>query len=292
MKRACFVSLHQGHRAALSRVGVLRNYLCHVGEHQGLAVTAGPAPSNSEASCEPRPAPVSFSKVKLSPKRTLPGDAGRAGQRLQSPLLYLGVWNRVGAQRNALCCYKAGGSSTGSREGIQLLTQQQPLKPEAPCPLQAFRSERWGTAASWSAGSWCNNVRPGQKWGRACWRCPPSSATAGLSFDSSMTRPCLSTLNRGRHLCPLRVCPGQPGRPALLPVRARRLGRRRQDPPRGLCPVVDTEHSLLGPLPAPGDCQVPVDGPEAETEAEGPHGALRQPDAPEQAEGPGGSGPV
>lgn len=157
MKRACFVSLHQGHRAALSRVGVLRNYLCPVGEHQGLAVTAGPAPSNREASCEPRPAPVSFSKVKLSPKRTLPGDAGRAGQRLQSPLLYLGVWNRVGAQRNALCCYKAGGSSTGSREGIQLLTQQQPLKPEAPCPLQAFSFAEIFSAAgsvpSWGVGA-------------------------------------------------------------------------------------------------------------------------------------------
>lgn len=55
------------------------------------------------------------------------------------------------------------------------------------------RSGPWGTAASWWAGSWWSEVRPGRTWGRACWRCPPSSAAVGPPCASSMTWPCFCT---------------------------------------------------------------------------------------------------
>ncbi|XP_075854261.1 peroxisomal membrane protein 11C isoform X1 [Microcebus murinus] len=91
----------------------------------------------------------------------------------------------------------------------------------------------------------------------------------------------------GGRLCALDVCAGQPGRPTLLPLRARGLGRRRQHPPRGLLPVVDAEHNLLGPLPAPGGGQVPAGDAEAVADAAEPRGGLHQPAAAEQAEGRG-----
>lgn len=49
---ACFVLFHHGHLVALSDGGILRNYLCLAGEHQGLARTARRAPSNTKASWE------------------------------------------------------------------------------------------------------------------------------------------------------------------------------------------------------------------------------------------------
>lgn len=50
-EQACFVSFCQGHGVALSIVGILQNYLCPTGEHQGLAGTVRAAPSNNKASC-------------------------------------------------------------------------------------------------------------------------------------------------------------------------------------------------------------------------------------------------
>lgn len=44
----------------------------------------------------------------------------------------------------------------------------------------------------------------------------------------------------------------QRGRPALLPLRARRLGGRRRHRPRQLEQVVGGEHQALGFVPAPG----------------------------------------
>lgn len=59
----------------------------------------------------------------------------------------------------------------------------------------------------------------------------------------------------------------QRGRPALLPLRARRLGGRRRHRPRQLEQVVGGEHQALGFVPAPGRPAVRPAGERAEMKA-------------------------
>ena len=118
--RACFVLFHCGHGAALTTAGILQNYLCPTGEHQGLAGTARPAPSNNRASWEHQ-ASSCLSKVKFNPNQ-MAEDTVRAGQGLQDSLLRA----RCLAQDLALSGHAERGcavnqavrGSVGSKEGI------------------------------------------------------------------------------------------------------------------------------------------------------------------------------